>query len=112
MELYPALSTTTTTPPPPPPPPGLPLDECLLECLTFTTPLPPPPGSQRGVPVRLTIPFVENDNTSTCQLLAGRVIIFPNNRRAFHFYNNYSTTTTTTKIDTRARARAIYFKSR
>ena len=60
MELYPALSTTTTTtspPPPPTPPPGLPLDECLLECLTFTTPLPPPPGSQRGVPVRLTIPF-------------------------------------------------------
>tara|TARA_R110001599_G_scaffold200894_6_gene397725 strand:- start:1900 stop:4716 length:2817 start_codon:yes stop_codon:yes gene_type:complete len=57
MEMYPALSTTTPPPPPPPPPPGLPLDECLLECLTFTTPLPPPPGRQRGVPVRLTIPF-------------------------------------------------------
>ena len=60
MEMYPALSTTTTStppPPPPPPPPGLPLDECLLECLTFTTPLPPPPGRQRAVPVRLTIPF-------------------------------------------------------
>ena len=57
LSTTPPPPNTLPPPPPPPPPPGLPLDECLLECLTFTTPLPPPPGIPRAVPVRLNILF-------------------------------------------------------
>ena len=60
MEMFPPITGTTTgtpPPPPPPPPPGVPLDECMLECLTYTTPGPAQPGNQRPVPVRLTIPI-------------------------------------------------------
>ncbi len=96
MEMYPALSTTTPPPPPPPPPPGLPLDECLLECLTFTTPLPPPPGIQRGVPVRLTIPF-ERTTIPPSSALGGSEIIFPTTVEPSTFTTTFTTTTTTTK---------------
>ena len=58
--MFPAITGTTTStppPPPPPPPPGLPIDECMLECLTYTTPGPAEPGNQRPVPVRFTVPI-------------------------------------------------------
>jgi len=59
MEMFPPISGTTTgtPPPPPPPPPGVPLDECMLECLTYTTPGPAQPGDPRPVPVRFTVPI-------------------------------------------------------
>ena len=60
MDMFPAITGTTTStppPPPPPPPPGLPIDECMLECLTYTTPGPAEPGNQRPVPVRFTVPI-------------------------------------------------------
>jgi len=61
VTIYTALSVTTPPPPPTtttrPPPPGLPLDECVLECLEFTTAGPPIPGRERPVPRRLTIAF-------------------------------------------------------
>ena len=95
MELYPALSTTTTTtttPPPPDPPAGLPLDECVMECLEFTTAGPPIPGRERPVPRRLTIAFDRTTIPPVFALGSSGISIIPRTQ--------VPTTTTTTEVPT------------